>query len=115
MLILLILLACLVSILCITLFKIESVNQQVILFQVVLILVLAFKLVFDYIINNNKQNPVSNNILNNVNSNSQSINNVLPKNFNKNINNVNGLDTILNNPNVVLCHNFSVHLQIMPT
>ena len=88
MLVLIVLLSCLVSILMITLLNIEKMNTQLIVFLSVLVGLMLFKIVFDLLIKKNKTNPLSKNMVSNVNLENQSVvNEVLPSNFNKEINN----------------------------
>ena len=87
MLVLIVLLSCLVSILIITLFNIEKMNTQLIVFLSILVGLMLFKVVFDLLIKKNKTNPLSKNLLSNVNPNNQSSKNgVVPSNFNEEIN-----------------------------
>ena len=88
MLVLIVLLSCLVSILMITLLNIERVNTQLIVFLSVLVGLMLFKVVFDLLIKKNRTNPLSKNMVSNVNPENQSVvNDVVPSNFNKEINN----------------------------
>ena len=94
MLVLLVLLACLVSILVITLFKVENMNHQVITFEVVVILFILFKIIFDLVVKKNMKNPVSESVMNNVVS---SISNEKPSNFNVALNSPTPDEVVLNN------------------
>jgi hypothetical protein len=88
MLILIVLLACLVSILMITLLKVTAINTQVVLFLLVLIAMILFKLILDSMIKTNTQNPLSKNMISNINLDTQTPKDsqVLPHNFNTNTN-----------------------------
>ena len=92
MLTLLILLACLISILIITLFKVENINRQIIIFEVVVIIVLLFKLLFNYMINQNNNNKQVNttNVL-------PVVNNAIPQNFNISLNSPTPNEVLFNN------------------
>ena len=121
MLVLLVLLSCLVSILVITLLQVQNINRQVIVFEVIIIAVLLFKLLFDFLVNKNKLNPKTesveknNNITNNFNNNSN--NQIKPVNFNSLLNNASRLtpnevllNNQLNNNEVNLLNNNEVNL-----
>ena len=71
MLILIVLLACLVSILMITLLNISKVNSQIILFLSTLILMILFKFILNKMIKINSLNPISKNLISNINLNNQ--------------------------------------------
>lgn len=71
MLILIVLLACLVSILMITLLNINKVNYQIMLFLLVLISMIIFKVMIDKMIKVNSLNPLSKNVISNINLGSQ--------------------------------------------
>lgn len=121
MFVLLVLLACLLSILVITLFRVESINHQVIVFEIVVILLILFKLIFGGMIHKNKNNtiPLSKNslnknvnILDNVNMdvhpvnynltlNSPTPNNVMLNNILNHSKNNNNQTNLLNNTNIV--------------
>jgi hypothetical protein len=115
MLVLIILLACLVSILMITLLNITAVNTQVILFLIVLIAMILFKLILDRIVKRNNINPVSKNIISNINLENQTPkDNVMPHNFNNIMNNtkVNGVNANANaNANANLNSNANANLN----
>jgi hypothetical protein len=88
MLVLIVLLSCLVSILIITLLNIEKMNTQLIVFLAILVGLMLFKVVIDKLIKKNENNPLSKNLLSNVNVNNQStLNEVVPSNFNEEVNN----------------------------
>ena len=88
MLVLIVLLSCLVSILIITLLNIEKMNTQLIVFLSILVGLMLFKVVIDKLIKKNENNPLSKNLLSNVNVNNQStLNEVVPSNFNEEVNN----------------------------
>jgi hypothetical protein len=71
MLILIILLACLVSILVITLLNIKKINSQIILFLAILVSMVLFKLLLNRMIDTNNHNPISKNIISNINIDNQ--------------------------------------------
>ena len=120
MLVLIVLLSCLVSILMITLLNIEKMNTQLIVFLSVLVGLLLFKVIFDKLIRRNQNNPLSKNLVSNVNTNNQStLNNVVPSNFNEELNNEhpfvnNNVPANNNNNNVAANNNMPANNNNMP-
>ena len=99
MLTLLILLSCLISILIITLFKVENINRQIIIFEIVVVVVLLFKLIFNYMIKQNNSNtkPLNTVELTSLPLVNNKLPDIVPHNFNISLNSPTPNEVLLNN------------------